>query len=224
VTYPLAYTGTAGIGPSDTEFPAGPPLPQVTLFEIKQHLRIPAATTTHDGELTGYLETAKARIADMCVPLGPASVVDSFDGEVGVGTLVLSTFPVTAITSVTIYNPIGGAPTILSEAGGSTGLLDGYRKNLSAGTVRRIGYRTWPRGWGNIEVAYTAGPAVTPPAAWQAVKLTVETWWESRRISGNLRAPGGNSPDAGDQPDPTFGVPTDAYDLLLNLLKPPRIA
>jgi hypothetical protein len=51
----------------------------------------------------------------------------------------------------------------------------------------------------------------------------VQAWWESRRVSGNLRAPGGNA-EPGDQPEPMFGIPVDAYDLLLGYLKPPRIA
>jgi len=73
-------------------------------------------------------------------------------------------------------------------------------------------------------VNYTVGPAQTPAQVWQAVILTVQVWWEARRLSGNLRAPGGTNAEPGDMPEPTFGIPVDAYDLLLNHLKPPRIA
>ena len=221
MTYPLAYTGASGIAPSDTAYPAGPPLPQVSLTDVKSDLQI--TNSTHDADLTGYLQVALAKIAGICVPTGPATVVDTFDGVTGTGTLVLSTSPVTAISSVTVYDTFGN-PTALSEAGGSTGLMDGYRKNLSAGTLRRVGYRTWPSGWGNIVVTYTVGPAQTPVEVWQAVKVTVRVWWESRRLSGNLRPPGGSNSEPGDLPEPTFGIPDDAYDLLLDYLKPPRVA
>jgi hypothetical protein len=221
VTYPLAYTGASGISPSDTQFPAGRPLPAVSLDDVKQLLR--KTDTRDDTELSAYLDAAKSRIADICIPLGPATVVDSFDGELGTGSLILSQFPATAITSVTVYGTDGSSTPVVA-AGGSTGLTDGYRANLSAGTLRRVGYRTWPRGWGNIEVTYTVGPSTTPVEAWQAVKVTVQAWWESRRLSGNLRAPGGTNGEPGDQPEPTFGIPVDAYDLLLNYLKPARIA
>jgi uncharacterized phiE125 gp8 family phage protein len=221
VTYPLTYTGSSGIYPTETTFPSGPPLPQVSLADIKTLLR--KTDTKDDDELVGYLDAAATRIAEACIPLGPATVVDTFDGEIGAGTLILSQSPVNAITSVTVYGA-NGSPTAVVEAGGATGQMDGYRKNLSAGTLRRIGYRTWPRGWGNIEVTYTVGPAATPPEAYQAVRITVQVWWESRRISGNLRAPGGTNSEPGDAPEPTFGIPVDAYDLLLGYLKPPRIA
>jgi uncharacterized phiE125 gp8 family phage protein len=218
----LAYTGaTGGLFPSDTQYPTGLPLPQVTLTDVKDQLRITG--TTNDAELTGYLQAAQSRIADICVPVGPATVQDTFDGVVGAGSLVLSTSPVTAITSLTVYDTLGN-PTALSPAGGATGILDGYRANLSAGMVRRVGYRTWPSGWGNIVAVYTVGPAVTPVEVWMAVVLTAAQWWEARRLSGNLRAPGGTNDDAGDVTVPTFGVPDEAYDLLLNYLKPPRVA
>jgi hypothetical protein len=223
VTYPLSYTGAAGIHPTETTYPDGLPLPQVTLYDVKQMLRKEKDSGADDAELIGYLKAAQSRIASVCIPLGPATVVDTFDGDVGVGTLLLSHSPVTAISSVTVYEA-NGSSTPLVEAGGSTGLMDGYRKNLSAGTLRRVGYRTWPRGWGNIEVTYTVGPVTVPAEVWQAVRVTVQVWWESRRISGNLRAPGGTNSEPGDAPEPTFGIPVDAYDLLIDWLKPPRIA
>lgn len=222
MTYPLAYTGASGIAAVDTQFPSGQPLPQVSLDDVKENLRQGSATV-NDSMLSDYLDAALTRIADICIPLGPTTVVDSFDGSPGAGTLVLSTFPVTAVSSVTVYDGAGVATSVL-PAGGATGVADGYRANLSAGTIRRIGYRTWPTGWGNIAVTYTAGPAVTPPDAWLAVILTVQEWWESRRLSGNLRAPGGTNGDPGDLPEPMSGIPVGAYDLLLNYLKPGRVA
>jgi hypothetical protein len=223
MTYPLAYSGATGLAPSDTEFPTGKPAAQVALYDIKQHLSIPDADVKHDDQLNGYLQTALARISDICVPLGPATVVDTFDGVTGAGVLVLSTSPVSAVSSVTVYGAFGDSQPVVA-AGGATGVTDGYRVNLSAGTLRRVGYRTWPAGWGNIVVTYTVGPPQTPVEAYMAVLHTVQAWWDARRLSGNLRAPGGNGADPGDQPDPTFGIPADAYELLLNYLKPPRVA
>lgn len=222
MTYPVFATGTLqGVAPSDTQFLLGPALPTVSLADIKQHLRKGSATTD-DAELTSYLNTALARIGEICVPTGPATVQDTFDGD-GSSVLVLSTFPASAITSVTTYTSSGTAATI-AEAGGASGVLDGYRKNLAAGTLTRVGYRTWPRGWGNIVVVYTVGPTPTPADVVLAVKLIVAAWWEARRIAGNLRTPGGTNGDPGDAPDPTFGIPDEAYDLLLSWLKPPRVA
>jgi hypothetical protein len=219
----LAYTGATGLAPSDTEFPSGRPVAQVALYDVKKHLSM-GDSAKHDDELMGYLQTALARISDICVPLGPATVVDTFDGAAGgAGTLVLSTSPISAVTSVVVYGPLGDSQPVV-QAGGSTGITDGYRVSLSGGTLRRVGYRTWPAGWGNIVVTYTVGPGETPVEAYMAVLHTVQAWWDARRLSGNLRAPGGNGADPGDQPEPTFGIPADAYELLLNYLKPPRVA
>lgn len=223
MTFPSVFsTGTpAGMQPSDTQILAGTGLPQVSLGQIQQHLRKGSATQD-DAELTDYLNSALNKISQICVELGPVTVQDTFDGNGGT-VLLLSKSPVTAITSVTTYSS-SGVPTVLSEAGGATGNMDGWRKNLSAGTLTRVGIRAWPAGWGNIVVEYTAGPPSTPPEVVQAVKHTVQVWWDNRLLAGNLRRPGGNAPDPADAPNPTFGVPDETYDLLQDWLKPPRVA
>lgn len=223
MTFPSVFaTGTLeGIEPSDTQILSGSPLPQVQLTDILQHLR-KGPSTTDNAELTGYLNAALNKIAGICVALAPVTVQDTFDGN-GASVLMLSTFPVQSITSVTTYSS-GGVSTTLTEAGGATGNLDGWRKNLSAGTLTRVGIRAWPAGWGNIVVVYTAGPAQTPPEVVQAVKQVVTVWWDNRRLAGNLRQPGGQAPDPADVRDPTFGIPDEAYDLLQAWLKPPRVA
>lgn len=223
MTFPSVFaTGTlAGIEPSDTQILSGSPLPQVAFDDLLQRLR-KASNTQDNVELTDFLNSALNKIAAICMALGPVTVQDTFDGT-GASVLMLSTFPVTGISSVTTYSS-AGVPTVLTEAGGATGTLDGWRKNLRAGTLTRIGIRAWPAGWGNIVVVYTAGPAQTPPEVVQAVKQVVQVWWDNRRLAGNLRQPGGQTPNQGDVPDPTFGIPEEAYELLQDWLKPPRVA
>lgn len=223
MTFPSVFaTGTlAGIEPSDTQILTGDGLPQVSLEDIQQHLR-KSPSTQDDAELSTYLAAARNKIRSICVALAPVTVQDTFDGN-GASVLMLSTYPVTGITSVTVYAS-DGTSTALSEAGGATGNLDGWRKDLSAGTLTRVGIRSWPAGWGNIVVQYAAGPSSTPPEVVQAVKHVVQVWWDSRRLAGNLRQPGGQQQEPADVRDPVFGIPDETYDLLQDWLKPPRVA
>lgn len=197
----------------------GTPWPLISLFEVKDLLR--KSSSTDDDTLTSYLLAASSRIQQLCLPLGPTTVTDTFDGDGSASPLCLSTFPVNAVTSVAIYGS-DGTPSVLAAAGGSSGVTVGYRVNKQAGTVTRVGPSCWPVGYGNVVVAYTAGPSQIPPEVAVGVKLYVQAMWDTRSVAGNLTRPG-NEPEQ-ITVDPVIDVPAEVISVLSDWLKPPRVA
>jgi hypothetical protein len=167
------------------------------------------------GLLASKVLTASRMIRDMCLPVEPATVTDLLDG--GAPTVVLKQFPVNTIISVTTYDASG--PTTVMQAGGTTGLSDGWYANLNAGVLRRVGYYTWPGGFGNIQVVYTVGPATVPEDVTEACVILSQHLWESRRLEGSARR---GQPQ--DTYTPELEIPPRVYELLRNWLKPARVA
>lgn len=171
--------------------------------------------------LEEHLAAASALISDMCVPLLPATVIDNLDG--GGPTVILSTYPVDTITSVHTYDTAGNM-TVVVQAGGTTGLTDGWRLDPMAGVLTRVGWRLWPSGFGNVQVTYTVGPAVVPDAVARAVIVLTEHLWQFRKIRGSSSQP--NLPGGGDAMGYSlpFAVPNSVIEMVRPYLKPPRAA
>lgn len=167
--------------------------------------------------LDQHIETASRLLTAICIPLQPATITDRLNG--GQGSVLLSTYPVNAITSVTAYDASGTATT-LAEAGGTTGLLDGWQLDPSAGVLHRVGYRAWPVGWGNVVVVYTVGPAAIPADVTMAAVLLTEHLWQFRKISRQPAMPG-NDPQGFSAP---YAIPNKVMELIRDYLKPPRAA
>lgn len=166
--------------------------------------------------LQQQIDTASRLITAVCIPLQPATITDRLNG--GQGTVLLSRYPVNAVTSVTTYDPSG--PTVLTEAGGVTGLLDGWALDPIAGVLYRVGYRAWPMGWGNVEVVYTVGPATVPADIVLAAVLLTEHLWQFRKISHQPPQPG-NDPQGFSAP---YAIPNKVMELIRDYLKAPRAA
>jgi uncharacterized phiE125 gp8 family phage protein len=193
--------------------------PATSLQDVKALLR--KTTTNDDDLLIDYMDAAWSRLQQLCLPLTPVTVTDTFDGLGTTEALVLSTFPVVDISSVTVYG-YDGTPLALVPAGGATGVSTGYRVNKQAGTVTRIGLPVWPNGFGNIVVTYTAGPGVPPPELSVALRLYVQIMWDTRAVAGNMTRPG-QEPEQ-PNPDPVLDVPMEVIGIMADWLKPPRVA
>jgi hypothetical protein len=131
---------------------------------------------------------------------------------------MLSRYPVNAVTSVTTYDTTGSA--VVVEAGGTTGLYDGWSLDYQSGALRRVGQYVWPSGIGNVEVVYTVGPDSVPAEVFRAVVLLVEDLWQSREFR---RQQGGPNQDAMGW-SPSYAVSNQVIELLRGWLKPPRVA
>jgi len=110
-----------------------------TLAQVKQHLNIPSGTTTHDSELSAFIEAMTAVVEQITGPVVLQQVVERHHG--GQRHITLLRPPVASITSV--------------AEGGETVAADGYVLS-DAGLLYRASGRWYP-GTSNIEVTYQAG-------------------------------------------------------------------
>lgn len=176
-------------------------------------------TRVKDSDLTALqrvLDSACLLLADMCLPLVPATVTDLLDG--GQPSVVLSTYPVNAVTSVSTLDASG--PTAILEAGGSTGVWDGWRLDPLAGVLHRVGCRAWPLGWGNVEVIYTVGPDTVPANVQEAAIVLTQHLWQFRKVGHQPDQPGGDPMGF----SPSYAIPTKVIELVRDYLKPARVA
>lgn len=190
----------------------------VALGDVKEQLQ--KLKSTDESALQLHLDAAESMVKSMCVPLEPATVTDYCDG--GSTTVLLSQYPVSAVTSVTSYDTAGNSLVVL-EAGGVTGRFDGWRLDAAAGVLHRVGFRYWPAGFGNIAVVYQVGPAVVPPEVERAVIVLVEHLWQFRRLAGPAAQPGLAAGDPMGY-SPGYAVPNQVVEMLRGWLKPPRVA
>jgi hypothetical protein len=123
--------------------------------------------------------------------LTQATVTEYYDSN-GTDYILLNSWPVQSIASVTILNWPSGGPTVPPAAPGTPG----YR--IDAFNPRKLvfaGYGKIPRGTMNITVTYTAGynmsgtpgtPPGLPASIYQALKLTVNAIYNSQAADANL--------------------------------------
>lgn len=168
-------------------------------------------------DLVLSVDAASQMLTDICMPLQPATVTDLLDG--GQPSVLLSTYPVNAVTSVTTYDAVGTATAVV-EAGGVTGLNDGWRCDKTAGVLYRVGWRAWPLGWGNVQAVYTVGPAVVPANVQEAAIVLADHLWQFRKANHQPPMPG-NDP-AGFSP--SYAMPNKVLEMVRDYLKPPRAA
>lgn len=110
-----------------------------TLAQVKQHLNIPTGTTTHDSELSAFIESITAVIEQITGPVVLRQVVERHHG--GQRHVTPLRPPVESITSVT--------------EDGEAVAADGYVLS-DAGLLYRSSGRWYP-GTSNVEVTYQAG-------------------------------------------------------------------
>ncbi len=156
------------------------------LDEVKAHLNIDAAVTTHDAELRDAILTASDVVEGICGSIARRTFVENHTGR-GQPGLVLRHGPVISVTEVTENGSVLAVDQYAA--------VDGVLYRASGFYAQR-----WRAGFNNIGVTYVAGvdDQVVPPAALDSVKELV-------RI--NFRPQLG-----GDYASPFAGDPGDDYD------------
>ena len=181
----------------------------VSLLEVKTHLNYPDPTvTSDDAELQGFIDAAVDSAERYCGPLTSQTVTDSFYDFTGGTWLLLRTWPVLSVQSVT-----DSSGTVYTAV---TADLSGGRVKLTSGTITS----------GDVTVAYTVGRASVPPLVRLGILDLIAHWWQ-RGQEGS--GPGGgaigqNAYDQEDTTSPYEGVPLDVLEKWRPYMLPPRAA
>lgn len=135
----------------------------VDLASVKAHLNIPAADTSQDAELQGFILAAGDLARDVVGPLLPEQHTEWHNG--GNPTITLDWLPVASVQSVTEY--VSASTWVLTEQplGTSTDAY-GYTVDLDRGQITRRatgGAVPFPHGIKNVKVVYTAGTSGAIP-------------------------------------------------------------
>lgn len=166
----------------------------VSLPQLRQHLAMPAPDPVRDEQLRDVLDAA----TELCevytdTVYRPGTVVtETHDG--GAAALILRRHPVQAITTVTV----DGTPV--------TDWILGL-----GGVLRRAGDAPWPGGPAAITLTYTAGAPVVPARIVEAVLVTVEHLWATRRGGSGLPKRSGSDSESTAAP---WALPRRAEQLL----------
>lgn len=186
-----------------------------TLAEAKAHLNIPAATTTYDAELAGFIDAATPVVEDLAGPILPRTITgESHDG--GYDEIITLFSPVIAITSITEYLGTSAYP-LTSQPAGSTVSQYGYELVDDSGIIaRRNGAgqaQAFPCGRGTVSVTYTAGYSSVPANVRLGALELIRHWWQFSQQGG--RPSFGGSSDEGAYYDlGNYAVPHFVAELL----------
>jgi hypothetical protein len=155
---------------------------------VKAWLGIPATSTEDDALLTS-LVTAASQFIQVWLnrQLAQATYTEVRDGTGG-QRLVFLNYPVTSVASLTM-----GMLTVTAVSNPSTGTYPsaGY---LFTPTEIRLNGLYFERGFGNVQVTYTAGYATVPPDVQQAAtELVALRYRERDRIGHASKAVGGET-------------------------------
>lgn len=143
----------------------------VPLADAKAALNIPAATTTHDDEITLYIAAATDYIENITGPI--LSVTGKTWTADGGRECVMLPEEAASITSVTV----DGTATTEYTADLRAGIV--YK-----GTGSGAGYSSFTSGRANVVVTYTVGGSTVPPAAVLAARELIRYWWQTSQQGG----------------------------------------
>ncbi len=165
-----------------------------TLTSVKTQGGIAAGDTSRDGQLRSLIDGVSSIVKQhLNRDLESTNYIEYYSGN-GTPLLLLNQYPVTAVSLVCVDDlgyfgaaPGGFAPSLNLVEGIDFALMSGANGQGSSGFLRRIG-TTWHRPParafgvlsnlpgipnGNIQVQYTAGFPVIPPAITMAVNALV---------------------------------------------------
>jgi hypothetical protein len=185
---------------------AAPPF-VVSLEDAKKHLNIPAATTTDDEELRGFIESTTWVIeSDPDFGVGPV-VARTFVDRIRTqnsSALVLTRRPVLAVTSI-----------VAARTGGTGYDIAGLDIDAAAGLVYRGDGSSFTGGPWNV--SYVAGRRQITANITHAARIIIQHLWSTQRTR-DARRPSPTS--AGDlvetrtQSGVAFTIPRKAVELL----------
>ncbi|WP_406398809.1 hypothetical protein [Streptomyces uncialis] len=178
----------------------------LTLTEAKAQLDLDS--TTHDTELTAYVEGLTAAIESHVGPVENRQVTEVVEGRTT--TLCLTRIPVVALTSLTPVHPQGQTFTPGELHLDTTG---GILRRLDAGTFRG----------GLWTAVYTAGRGAVPPTINLAARILLQHLWRTQYgASRGLGSVGGGDDYAVTEPVPGWGYAIP--NRVLQLLEPYKAA
>lgn len=147
--------------------------------EAKDHLNIPAADTSADEELRGFIASVTEVVEDIVGAVVRRTVVETVDG--GRSHVRVFTTPLLSVTQILADGVVVDPGEYVAR---SSGLI-----------TRRTG--VWPAGLRNIEVTYDAGRDVTPANVLDGTKDLLRVNWRPQ-AGGNYSAfDGGTGDDFG---------------------------
>lgn len=192
----------------------------ITLAQVHDALNIPQSDTSHDAELTRYIDAAVATVTYITGPLTAATFTEYRDG--GSPVIMLDNPPVISITSVTEYVGVTGRTLTAQPLGQS---VDNYGYSLddplSGKLVRRgsggLATPFWG-GRGSVIITYVAGQASVPADVVLATLEDIRGLYQQTQQGG--RAGGGGSIGAGGDDQWTSG-PMHLFPRLNMLLQGP---
>lgn len=198
------------------------PTALVSVADVKVHLNIPAADTTHDTEIQGFIDAAQPVIENIVGPVIYATWTEWYDG--GLPFIELRHGPVISVTSVTEYR--GRNAYLLTQ------LVDPSTATSYSYTIepeiRRIIRRSsggteesFPSGLGTVIVVYVAGRATVPPNVKLAAAELVRHLYQLTQ-QGGRPAFGGDATEGAWLPA-GFAVPTRVLELLAPNRRHPSI-
>lgn len=225
--YRWAATGTDVGYAAEGQFQVRPPgIEQIVdLASVKAHLNLPAADTSQDAELQGFILAAGDLARDVVGPLLPEQHTEWHDG--GHETITLDWLPVASVQSVTEY--VSASTWVLTEQplGTSTNAY-GYTVDLDHGQITRRatgGAVRFPRGIKNVKVVYTAGRGGTIPWTVRLGALELIRHLFQLTQQGGRPRFGGAALDGESMGVPTgFALPQRVLELWQPFKRPPGIA
>ncbi|WP_329564665.1 hypothetical protein [Kitasatospora sp. NBC_01266] len=222
-------TGTSTAWATEDQFTVRPTgIEQlVDLAGVKAHLNIPAANTSADAELQGFILAAADLARDRVGPILPEQHTEWHDG--GTQTITLDWQPVVSIQSVTEYVSASTWNLTYQPLGTSTDAY-GYTYDLDTGQITRRatgGAVRFPGGIKNVRVVYTAGRAGVSPGALRlgALELIRHLWSMTQQGGGRPRIGGGMlDADGGNLVPQGFALPSRVLELWKPEARGPGIA
>jgi hypothetical protein len=192
----------------------------------KQALSLSPADVRLSDVLATAITAVSQHLDDVCGPIVQRTVTDVLDTPGDLCHVMLTTGPVSSITSVTFYDS-GVSEVLTAEtltaAGGYLAELedrirpDGTAQMLTGRLRRRSSFSDWWWKRGRLQVVYSAGRYATTAAAAGsrfelAAMLTLKSSWRAWEQSAVQIAPGEFVVPAGYFP--SFVVPDAALELI----------
>lgn len=196
----------------------------ISLADAYAELNVTNPDGSDDVELQGFIDAITRVIENIVGPVVPRPIVETYPG--GNSTIILRSYPVQSVTSVTEYTP---SATVLNAEplGTSSYTASGYRLEPDIGRLTRTsgGLPTlfcpvWSGTSGEVQVSYVAGQSSVPKNIRLGALELLRLHWQPQQ-SGNW---------PGEEPDNTdFGAGTMILGFfvpnkVMDLLKPDQVA
>lgn len=171
--------------------------PIVTFDEAMDAVNATDMSSSDQSELQDLIDGITEVVENIVGAITSDPVTEFYDG--GSDTIVLKSYPVLTVASVTEYTPTGTVLT--AEPFGTDPFTDnGYRLNSETGVLTRTSggqVRRFAVGDKNVQVVYTPGRGTVPASVRSGAKDLLRLHWQPQQ-SGNLPGIGNDEFGAGE--------------------------